>query len=177
MSKLDLVTLQFDHILLVERSLSSIEKLTNLSVHLYETNHDIDQYFNIERLQYDAAKILGMFEREKTLHKMLVYTSVDLFIPIFTFVFGLAKLGGSVAIVSSHRLRNEYYGLPTDNDLLQERLIKETVHELGHLLNLRHCMNFQCVMASSNSIDELDIKQNKYCSLCQSKLQQFFQQN
>ena len=97
-------------------------------------------------------------------------TSVDLYIPIFTFVFGLAKLNGGTGIVSVHRLRTGFYGLPPDEDLLKARLIKEIVHEFGHLLNLRHCINYQCVMASSNTADDLDIKGDRFCGSCLNKL-------
>ena len=38
--------------------------------------------------------------------------SLDLYIPILTFVFGEAQIGGASAIVSYHRLRQEFYGLP-----------------------------------------------------------------
>src|ERR1022692_4315227 len=39
-------------------------------------------------------------------------TSVDLYVPVLTFVFGEAQLTGSCAVVSLHRLREEFYGLP-----------------------------------------------------------------
>ena len=43
---------------------------------------------------------------------MLGVTAVDLYIPILTFVFGEAQMGGPCSIVSYHRLRQEFYGLP-----------------------------------------------------------------
>jgi archaemetzincin len=47
-------------------------------------------------------------------------------------------LGGTAAVVSSHRLANEFYGLPKDARRFHERTAKEVVHELGHLFGLVH---------------------------------------
>ena len=73
-------------------------------------------------------------------------TDVDLMIPILEFVFGEAELGGLRRIVSTYRLRQEFYGLPPDPALSIERTIKEARHEWGHALGLRHCRRFDCVM-------------------------------
>jgi Peptidase family M54 len=56
---------------------------------------------------------------------------IDLYTPILTFVFGEA-IGGPCAVVSANRLRQEFYGLPADRNILRERLLKEAVNELGH---------------------------------------------
>jgi len=58
---------------------------------------------------------------------------VDLYIPILTFVFGEAQLTDTGALVSTHRLRPEFYGMPQDPRLVQERLLKEAIHELATL--------------------------------------------
>ena len=73
----------------------------------------------------------------------------DLYVPLLTFVFGEAQVDGSCATVSTARLRKEFYGLPADEALLRERLLKESLHELGHTFGLRHCADWRCVMASS----------------------------
>ena len=44
--------------------------------------------------------------------RLLGITGLDLYIPILTFVFGEAQMGGPCAIVSYHRLAQEFYGLP-----------------------------------------------------------------
>lgn len=170
MASLDLIPAEFEH----EETLSSlipvIEKITNLNVITRKINHDLKVYFDPGRSQYDAARILHQFENYSEGKKTIIITSVDLFIPIFTFVFGLASLGGNVAIVSSNRLKNQYYGLPEDNRKLSERLLKEIIHELGHLYNLKHCKNYRCVMASSHTVDDLDIKGARFCSQCEANM-------
>ena len=101
--------------------------------------------------------------------RLLGVTDRDLYIPILTFVFGEAQMGGSSAIVSYHRLRQEFYGLPPDLDLLANRLLIESVHELGHTLRLTHCDDFRCAMASSHAVEWIDIKDSGFCEDCLAK--------
>ena len=96
-------------------------------------------------------------------------TDVDLFIPILEYVFGEAELSGGRGVVSTYRLRQEFYGLPPDPALLIERIIKEVRHEWGHALGLRHCRRFDCVMRASPSVDQIDSKGDGFCEDC-SKL-------
>ncbi len=57
------------------------------------------------RRQYETGRILKWLEsRHADASKVLGLTDVDLFIPILTFVFGEAQLGGRAAVVSTARL-------------------------------------------------------------------------
>jgi predicted Zn-dependent protease len=101
--------------------------------------------------------------------RLLGVTSLDLYIPTLTFVFGEAQLHGPCAVVSVHRLRQEFYGLPRDPRLAAERLLKEAVHELGHTLGLRHCDDYRCAMAPSHAVEWIDLKSSRLCPDCQSR--------
>jgi archaemetzincin len=103
-------------------------------------------------------------------NRILGVTGLDLYVPVLTFVFGEAQVGGRAAIVSTQRLRNELYGLPPDGELLLERLAKEAIHELGHTYGLRHCDDWRCVMASSHSVEKLDTKEAAFCEACRGRL-------
>jgi archaemetzincin len=124
------------------------------------------------RRQYDSAGIIldlaarGCGEDGKA----LAVCDVDLCLPILTFVFGAAEVGGRRAVVSLHRLRQEVYGLPPDPDLFLRRCAKEAVHETGHLFGLRHCFRHTCVMHASSSVEETDLKHEALCSSCRKKL-------
>jgi len=166
MSEIILVPLQFEKLFLLDFLKTNIMGITGISTAIQNHNMSLDPSFDSNRGQYDAAKIIEAFERENSAPS-IICTTVDLFIPIFTFVFGLAKLGGDVGIVSSHRLENQFYGLPDNEELLSQRLLKEVIHEFGHLMGLRHCRQFDCVMASSTSADDVDIKKPVYCNTCQ----------
>jgi archaemetzincin len=73
-------------------------------------------------------------------------------------------------VVSVHRLRQEFYGLPADSGVLRERLVREAVHELGHTFALRHCDDWQCAMASSSSVEAIDLKGPALCPMCRAKI-------
>jgi archaemetzincin len=124
--------------------------------------------FNSTRQQYLSTEILARMVKRNTSStaRVLGVTLVDLYIPILTFVFGEAQLQGSCALVSAHRLRQEFYGLPTNPVLFRERLLKEAVHELGHTLALSHCDDFGCVMAPSHGVEWIDLKASSFCSNC-----------
>ena len=118
--------------------------------------------FHGERQQYHSSEILQRMQSFLTADswRMLGIAAVDLYIPILTFVFGEAQMGGPCAVVSAHRLRQEFYGLPPDRELFRQRVIKEAVHELGHTLNLTHCEDYRCVMASSHAVEWIDLKES-----------------
>ncbi len=120
------------------------------------------------RQQYHSTVLLAQLVREhrNPAAKVLGVTDVDLFIPILTFVFGEAQLGGAAAVLSVHRLDQRFYGLPEDRRLFLERCEKEALHELGHTFGLVHCSTFDCVMHFSNSIEHVDLKSNAFCPSC-----------
>jgi archaemetzincin len=120
------------------------------------------------RRQYHSTEILKKIVQGPVSEtwKVLGVTEMDLYIPVLTFVFGEAQLTNGGAVVSTHRLRQEFYGLPTDPELLRERLLKEALHELGHTYGLRHCPDYTCVMSSSNGIERVDLKQAEFCPAC-----------
>lgn len=127
--------------------------------------------YNLLRSQYHSTEILKRLGQNADAQcwRVLGVTEFDLFIPIMTFVFGEAQLGGppgAAAVVSLRRLRQEFYGLPPDAALLDERLLKESLHELGHTLGLRHCADYRCVMSSSHSVENIDLKLAEYCHAC-----------
>lgn len=93
-------------------------------------------------------------------------TGLDLFVPVFTFVFGEAQVAGPAAVISAHRLREEFYGLPPNPPLLVERLMKELLHELGHTQGLRHCGDWRCVMSSAHTVERIDVRQAAFCPDC-----------
>ncbi len=104
--------------------------------------------------------------------KLIGITDVDLFIPVLTFVFGEAQLGGAAAVVSLARLRETFDGRPAPSELLGARLVKECLHELGHTFGLIHCARASCVMSRSNSILDVDGKHEAFCRSCRILLRE-----
>ena len=132
--------------------------------------------YNQTRQQYHSTQLLRQLHdlREASCGKILGVTELDLFIPIFTFVFGEAQVGGSCAVMSAHRLHQEFYGLPADRELWLTRAEKEATHELGHAFGLTHCRSLDCVMRFSNSVDDVDVRPSDFCNVCGIKLQANF---
>ncbi len=100
--------------------------------------------------------------------KVLGVTDRDLFIPILTFVFGEAQLGGGAAVVSTARLLEDPDAVGPR--LLEERLVKEAVHELGHAFGLVHCGTPYCVMGRSSGVGDVDEKSHELCPECRDRL-------
>ena len=124
--------------------------------------------WHAQRQQFHSTQILARMEGvlQPGIWRVVGVTMADLFVPVLTFVFGEAQISGRCALVSAHRLRQEFFGLPADPDLFQERLLKEAVHELGHTLSLTHCDNHQCVMAASHAVEWIDLKSASFCPAC-----------
>ena len=140
-------------------------------VEIADSHLDPEFAFNAQRQQYHSTEILA---RMHSLHspsawRFLGVASVDLFIPILTFVFGEAQLNNPCGLISSYRLRQEYYGLPQDDGLIEERLIKEGLHELGHTVGLVHCSDYSCVMSSAHAVEYIDLKGRSFCVACRSR--------
>jgi archaemetzincin len=128
--------------------------------------------FNLTRQQHSSTEILASLALRDTpdTWRLLGVTTLDLFIPILTFVFGEAQIGGTSAVVSLHRLRDEFYGLPPNQMQLRQRLLRESVHELGHTLKLPHCEDYQCVMSASHGVEWIDLKGSHFCRACRSAI-------
>ncbi len=109
--------------------------------------------------------------KQRTLDRILGVIDTDIFVSPLSYVFGQAEYPGKAALISLHRLRQEFYNKKPDTDLFAERTTKEAVHELGHTFGLQHCSNPFCVMYFSNSIFDTDRKQSLFCSKCYMKVE------
>jgi archaemetzincin len=128
--------------------------------------------YNPRRKQYLSTTILKEMQaaKPKGFDRMLGITDVALYVPDLNFVFGQADLSSGVAIISMTRLRQEFYGFKPDRRLLQERAVKEAIHEIGHTYGLGHCNNPKCIMYFSNSLNDTDIKGPGFCNICRKQL-------
>lgn len=122
------------------------------------------------RNQYLGSVLLTELSPPGPSDRILGVVDVDIFAPELNFVFGQADVTGRKAIISLQRLRQEFYSLPKNENLFQERTLKELVHELGHTYGLEHCSNPTCVMHFSNSLRDTDFKGWNFCSICQRKV-------
>jgi archaemetzincin len=161
---------------------ASLAETFHAEVSEVECDLDLEQFFDAQRVQYNSTDIIHHIstnhipaspgpagQDEST--KILAVSVEDLFIPILTYVFGEAELGGRVSLVSYHRLQPQRYGLSPDSRLLATRLRKEAVHELGHSYGLVHCLRIECVMHTSSYVEEIDLKGESFCDDCRRLLE------
>jgi len=129
--------------------------------------------FDERRLQYNAGIILDTLGADsfKGCQKVLGVLNVDIFIPIFRHVFGEARQGGRIAIISLYRLGQHQNGSAVSPPELYARAAKVALHELGHLFNLQHCDNGNCLMHFSGALAELDMLSFTLCRYCKAYLQ------
>ena len=167
-----LATIDFSGKREIDRLRNQLESRFHAKVRVTECECDPRDFFDIGRKQYNSSAIIQRLEENPTdaVSKVLAVTRLDLFIPILTFVFGEARLNGRCAVVSSYRLDNRFYGLPNNPALMEARLLKEAIHELGHTYGLLHCHNPGCVMKSSTYVEEIDFKSSRFCGTCADKL-------
>lgn len=127
---------------------------------------NVDFAFNSSRNQYHSTLILEKLAEKASWPaiKILAITDVDLFIPILTHVYGEAQLGGKACIVSTYRLREDLS--PVNKQGFKDRIVKESIHELGHTFNLRHCLEKTCIMHYCRSIKDVDRKSDQLCRYC-----------
>jgi len=148
----------------------AVEDIFRVSCKVLPVRLDPEFAFHGERQQYHSSEILQRMQSLVAADswRVLGIAAVDLYIPILTFVFGEAQMGGPCAVVSVYRLHQEFYGLPADQELFRQRALKEAVHELGHTVSLTHCSDYQCAMAPSHAVEWIDLKQSTLCAGCRA---------
>lgn len=157
---------------LLEKLRTNLEKIFGQKIRVRQISLDLEFAYNSERKQYYSSAILEKLRNTSSEagERVLSLVDVDLYVPDLNFVFGESDIVEKLAVISTKRLRQEYYGLPKDEELLLDRTSKESVHELGHTYGLGHCPDKSCVMYFSNSLQDTDFKSSSFCESCKRKL-------
>lgn len=166
MVKVNLSLVEADKSLNIDSIAERLQKICGLKIVINENIFLMNSYYDANRGQYNAAGIVDNYPVSEKEEKNIILTNVDIFIPIFTYLFGLAQFEKNNAVVSSYRLDNKFYGLPENLEMLENRTVKEIIHELGHTFGLIHCQDYHCVMYSSVTVDDLDSKSENFCESC-----------
>jgi len=144
----------------------------HFSVNIKEGHLDLSEFYDPGRRQYNGIKLLKEVDSvySSDSDKSLGLFSVDLYIPILTYIFGQAFLNGRTGIASHYRFSNERYGMNTDDEFILDRFKKEVIHELGHTFGLIHCYVPTCVMRSSTYVEDIDQKTSNLCLRCRKEI-------
>jgi len=154
---------------MIEHVLMHVQRAFGVPVRIHDDPSRPRDTLDARRRQHASGRMLKwLIEKAPPRVKVLGITDVDLFIPILTFVFGEAQLGGTAAVVSTARLKEP---LPVrDPRIVVERLAKEAIHELGHAMGLVHCATPDCAMGRSASVRDVDRKRGTLCDVCRAEL-------
>ncbi len=144
-----------------------IKSLFGLPTEVLSVLDSLDFAFDPDRNQYHSTPILEKLSAAAPARalKVVGLTREDLFIPILTYVYGEAQLGGRTCVLSTFRL-TEGLSLSGGGALYRERVSKEAVHELGHTFNLRHCQDPSCLMHYCRTVRDVDRKSGQLCRYC-----------
>ena len=153
-------------------------------------------FYKIEKNQYDGRKLLGFLAENLTIKEAkdinLAIFDRDFFTGNLDHVFGLAAPFPRICVISIIRLHphfeKDYFqeGLKKrkmgkfplsvrrltgkERTLYYERILKESVHGIGHTMGLVHCSNTHCIMSPSNMLDDIDNKEIGFCRSCKQSI-------
>ncbi|MFW9973478.1 MAG: hypothetical protein ACFFDF_25055 [Candidatus Odinarchaeota archaeon] len=89
------------------------------------------------------------------------------------FLFGETHLKHRCCVVSSLKLKEQFYNRPPMIKVFERRIIKEIIHEIGHIiLGPDHCAEDSCVMCFSHDVEVIDKKSFDFCVKCKKKIEQ-----
>ena len=139
-----------------------------------ETRHHITNLgyaYDGKRKQYISPRVLSRLCSIKKGHsdKILAVADVDMYSPGYDFVYGEADIKAGIATLSINRLVSENQNIQTAPGLIDERVIREATHEVGHLFGLGHCNNSTCVMRTCTCLEEVDAANGGLCKDCAQK--------
>ena len=153
---------------ILRRLRTAIAKILSLPVRVLRPKPLPPHAYQVVRHQYHSTQLLEylLAENNSEAFRILGVTAVDLYIPIFTFVFGEAQLDGRAAIISLARPRGDIDGVMPPRQVYLRRLIQLSLHELGHTFGLGHCRQDACLMGFSANLEKLDLKKLAFCEYC-----------
>ena len=125
------------------------------------------------RGQYNAAPLLKVLSQDLPPGEHLLrvgVTAADLCLPVLTYVYGEAWVGGRLAVVSTHRLGGRDPAEQGGRSQRFERLAKVALHEAAHAIGLTHCREPGCLMVFSVGLDILDQLRLRFCPRCEHAL-------
>ncbi len=171
-AKIVLVPLGEVDFIMVNKLATNIGPIFNRSVDIIKGMKVPEESYNVIRGQNYATVLLNKLERVKASPREFVLGILeeDIYLPDEPFVLGYSDTVSRTAVVSLFKMRQEFYGLPEDEQKIFSRLFKQAVHYLSPLFGLSSCRNPKCVNFYSQDMFDIDNKLEKLCDICQRQL-------
>ncbi|MCK5125436.1 MAG: hypothetical protein KAR42_04210 [candidate division Zixibacteria bacterium] len=173
-AKIVIVPLGEADLTLVNKIAAALGGVFNRGVDILKGMRIPQESFNETRNQYYARVILSKLERIKANQRETVVgiCEQDLYLPNKHFVYGYSDNLGSTAVISLFHFRQEFYGLPEDDNKIYPRLYKEVIHQMANVYSIPSCSNPICVHFDSTEMMDIDNKNDRLCDICMRNLQQ-----
>lgn len=148
------------------------EELFDIPIKMLEIEIEVPEAAYVDvRKKYYAGKMVEALEPLKPDNALalVALTNVDIFVGRKPSIRGLAIPDKGVAVVSLFRMKDG------SDYRVKMRLLKETLHELGHLLGQEHCVGGEiwCVMGYSQNLSDLDAKYRTFCPFHKNEIKAF----
>ncbi|MFH2037415.1 MAG: archaemetzincin [Candidatus Zixiibacteriota bacterium] len=171
-AKIVVVPLGEVEFMLVNRLATNIGPIFGRSVDILKGMKMPEESFNVIRNQYYASIIQAKLERVKANPREIIIgiCEEDIYLPDEAWVIGNSDDVLGTSVVSLFRIRQEFYGLPENDNMVYSRLFKQAVHHLAHLFELPSCKNAKCINYFSQEMFDIDNKSEKFCDICRRQL-------
>ncbi|MFW9824719.1 MAG: hypothetical protein ACFFE4_17385 [Candidatus Thorarchaeota archaeon] len=121
-------------------------------------------------------KLLSEKRTEEKLGMIIALTDLPIYSSTDTnilFLFGETNIKHRTSVVSTLKLKESFYSRQNNEKLFNQRVIKEVIHEIGHIiLGSEHCQQNSCVMNFSKTVEDIDEKPITFCLNCIDNLEQ-----
>ena len=125
--------------------------------------------------QLDASAVLDWLGGQRPPGSLLLaLTLEDLYDAGSEWLFGYASLGARVGVHSMLRYDPGFADTdargPDFRARIRARALRVVAHEVAHMLGLRHCAHFRCIMNPTAGLEDLDALPLRLCPVCLRKL-------
>ncbi len=127
--------------------------------------------YNQYRSQHRANAFLETLQKLNLEGQVIGITNVDIYAPKFDYLFSITNTDTKIAVISVVRMKPVYYKMYQDETVYWLRVLKEAIHAAGRIYGIDHCFRQECVMHSSKTILNIDIKADRLCGDCRRLLQ------
>jgi len=171
-AKIVVVPLGEVEFMLVNRLATNIGPVFGRSVDILKGMKIPEESYNVIRNQYYASIIHSKLERVKANSRELIVgvCEEDIYLPDEAYIIGHDDSVLGASVVSLFRIRQEFYGLPENDNKIYTRLFKQAIHHIAQLFELPSCKNPKCVNYFSQQMFDIDNKGEKFCDICRRQL-------